>query len=120
MLQADDLISHHAPSPVIPPEKVEIPMPDPIVIEPPEVTTEMDDTQNDAEIAIDSQPENTVRQEEVDENEHLTPINIGKLLRNIAIACIALILVFCGYFYYRYVYIQDDSPHRQQAIHMYH
>ncbi len=109
MLQADDLISHHAPSPVIPPEKVEIPMPDPIVIEPPEVTTEMDDTQNDAEIAIDSQPENTVRQEEVDENEHLTPINIGKLLRNIAIACIALILVFCGYFYYRYVYIQDVS-----------
>lgn len=110
MSQADDLISHPAPPPVIPPDKVEIPMPEPITIVESEPIIEskttldmaIDDTQDLTADTIEA-----VDTDAYEDNENLTPVKIGKLLRNIAIAFIALVLAFCGYFYYRFVYIQD-------------
>ncbi len=132
--QADDLLSHPTPEPVIQPEPVDVPIPPPIQPEEPEIdgteepqeeipldntAEDIDDNKESDEPANDNDPapaEDTVTQESIDrvqedtsdEEEENNGIPKKKIhwVRSLFIALITLGLLAVGIYYYRNYYIQ--------------
>ncbi len=116
MNQADALISHPTPDPVVPPEKIDIPMPEPIVIEEQTVEEQVDEFSEVSETNNDDNAEEATIDDADDDDEATDeeqtdelPVKVGKLVRNVCIAFAALILILGAFFYYRFVYTQHVS-----------
>lgn len=137
MTYADELISHPAPDPVVQPEKIDVPFPDPIPVASeeeveasgdPESTddTESADAEeetvavkaetaadtaevdNDAdEIEEDTSIDN--EDEDYDDDEDVLPVKVNHLIRNVFIAIAALAIILAGFYYYTSVYTQNVS-----------
>ena len=122
--QADDLLSHPTPDPVIPPEPIDVPVPPPIVLEDPEPETEECEEAADQEVIEEVGRETDA---ESDENEELSgssqdemfedsdiPVEAVRKHSNrwvIGIFAFVLIaaLLFVGFYYYRNFYLQPVS-----------
>lgn len=125
LAQADELIAHETPEGVVPPAPIEIPMPEPIVLE-----DEAEEPDNEAASAEEA-PEDTASDEaspeeaptlaeeaEVEEDEEpVVPVisdekahSRKKALKSVLITLLCLLLasalVFGGYFFYKEYYLQ--------------
>jgi len=127
--QADDLISHEPPAPVIPPEPIDVPIPAPLVEENQEVPTqtaeddnaetaenvsedipaaESEDTENnDTEVSADEQQSDDIAESEPAKKSHW--------LRNTFIGLLTVALLVAGYFFYKDYYIQTIDGLRLQG-----
>ncbi len=96
--QADDLIAHQTPDPVVQPEAIDVPIPPPIVEEEENLDGDADTEEND-----DAQTE-----EETEESEEETTDAKPKKrwLRNTIIAAIIVAVAVIGAFLYQKVYLQ--------------
>lgn len=118
--QADDLISHEPPAPVIPPEPIDIPIPAPLPLEDAENSEqalsapvpEEDKNAADDEIASDSLdhdhhetdlPADGCDSENDDESN---PPRKNHWLRNTLLCLLVLALLAAGFYYYKNHYIQ--------------
>lgn len=130
LAQADDLIAHELPEPVVAPEPIDVPIPPPIVLEPEmeEKVQKSDDEQtpviilsdkteeaeeeNAEPIEEESQPEEVPEENEEPEeiwDDEETPRKKASLRRWIAAAAILLLLAGAaigGYFWYQGYYLQ--------------
>ena len=101
LAQADELISHEAPPPVVAPDPVEIPMPEPIVI----VKEEPADAESITE------EEDTQDPEDDDDSEHA--LQETKRRPNLLIPVLSLItavlLIASGILFYQHYYLQEIS-----------
>lgn len=116
LAQADDLIAHKAPEPVVAPEPVDIPIPDPILPEPePEPESDSDSEPQDDITVVqapletpeeESQPD--IPQEDTDPESTPVPDQAGRkklgTLIGILSAVLAILLLVSGFFYYRQNY----------------
>lgn len=125
MTYADELISHPAPDPVVAPEKIDVPIPEPIVEEPEETIAEESDPETeetDSDDAIEEltdEPEESTEvdnenpEESAEETEEeilaITPAKTGKIIRNIFIALAASLIALGAFLYYKFVYMQHVS-----------
>lgn len=115
--QADELISHEAPPPVIPPEPIDVPIPEPLPLEDPEnpeqVTTEETKEPSEDEQAVDmvdteSNHSTDVADADSESQDEADP-GIRKKshwLRNTFLGILVLALLTGGFFFYKYYYIQ--------------
>lgn len=132
LAQADDLIAHELPEPVVAPEPIDVPIPPPIVLESEaeEEVQEPDSEQppvipppNETEEDVETEEENTEPSEEASQSEDVseedepdeiwddeeTPRKKAALRRWIAAAVILLLLAGAaigGYFWYNEYYLQ--------------
>lgn len=137
LAQADDLIAHELPEPVVAPAPIDVPIPPPIVIEPveEEVPTEANDDPvediPDEDIEQTKAPETADEaSEEINEPEETPEQEIpahkpAGLRRWIAAAVVALLLVAAGiggYFWYNEFYLQNveqlQITYRPDQIHV--
>lgn len=111
LTQADELISHPTPDPVIQPEPIDVPIPPPLPVE--EVTieesedAEAEETQSDAAETeaeqSDYEPDLQHETEQVESEKRVKP---GHWLFNTIIAVIALAILAVGFIYYKNYYLQ--------------
>ncbi len=115
LAQADSLIAHETPEPVVAPEPVDIPIPAPIVLtEEPETQEEPDEsaTAENAEedIAANDAAETDAAEEEIEEPEELPIQKPQKKHRGWVAALICLVLLgilgYGGYWHYENTYLQ--------------
>ena len=108
--QAQELIEHEAPQPVVAPEPIEIPMPDPIILEP-----DTPDKEEEAFEALENpQSEDADAPEEVPEDEapaqpEKKPKKPGrgkKILKVIVTVLLVAALICGGCYYYEEIYRQ--------------
>ena len=103
LAQADDLIAHPTPEPVVQPEAIDVPIPPPIVEE------EQKDEQT-AEYDSEEETEEEIKEEtEEDEEKSKDPVeNKPKKhwLRNLIIAVAILAVATAGIFFYQNIYLQ--------------
>lgn len=117
--QADELISHEPPSPVIPPEPIDIPIPEPLVLEDPEdpkqdpeeTVSEENENNMDNETQADAADDEGKSDEVTDESdsERKDESQTAKKthwLRNILLCLLTLALFAAGFCFYKYYYIQ--------------
>ena len=108
--QADDLIAHETPNPVVAPDPIDIPMPEPIVVETEEPSEETEED-SDCESADEYEEEDEGQQVALKKQPKEKKKKGGKgLLRFVGITLACLILVaaaFGGYYYYNNYYIQS-------------
>ena len=107
--QADELISHQTPDPVVAPDPIDIPIPPPIQLQGDEETTEdfegnnisdIDEDENVQEVSVELDDEPS---EQEPEN---TPRRKTHWLRNILIAVIILAIAAVGILFYTRYYLQ--------------
>lgn len=116
--QADDLISHPTPDPVVQPEAIDVQIPDPIVAEEEPVEEEAEDNQetedapvqeseadDTAETAPEADQENTEDQDE-EEPDDDAPVKKSHWLRNIIVTILLLSVAAIGYLFYTGYYLQ--------------
>lgn len=105
MDQVQELIEHEAPAPVVAPEPIEIPMPEPIVLEEEEAPS-FAIPGNDLFVTDEDEDE----EEEFEPVDELTETN-AKTWKRLVGAIVALVLLaalaFGGYYYYRNYYQQE-------------
>lgn len=114
LTQADELIAHDAPDPVVAPEPIDVPVPPPI-------TVTQEDSDNESVSETDSDPsdlddteEVTVDtpQEEASEDAQPAPRKKG-IFKRLAITVIVLLLAaglfYGGYYFYQNYYLQPVS-----------
>lgn len=127
LAQADDLIAHETPDPVVAPEPIDVPIPPKIVLPAEEEEEAVTEEASDEAEAVEETSEETTEEvtetetpdeetvtdaEEAEESEEVSeekPAKRGiwKALISIAISlAIAAGLFFGGYFYYHYEYLQ--------------
>lgn len=111
--QADELIAHEAPDPVVQPEPIDVPIPPPLKIE--EDTEESNEEETPAE---DTQPEesdeNVNDQQDADIQEQAEeaednikpPKKAAVWIRNTILIILALALIAGGIFFYKTFYLQ--------------
>ncbi len=122
--QADDLIAHQAPEPVIPPEPIDVPIPDSLPAEPEaEEESEAEDemADNEDESTGENSGENTVNEEEqpdsdgtseesdISEDEESEESEVKKSfgwLRATILSVMAVLVVALGFLYYKNYYLQ--------------
>ncbi len=110
--QADELIAHKAPDPVVAPEPIEIPIPDPIVIPEEEAQEEaQDETNEDAsqdaqEEMQQEEPEATAEESEAPEEEQKPKKRKGRWLVHVLLVLILAGLIVGGFFFYKHYYLQ--------------
>ncbi len=115
LAQADELIAHKAPDPVVAPEAIEVPMPEPILPEPEEPEQP---EQVPTEEETEPQDEKLVPSEEAPEEEKTSeeeipldkPVQRRRLVWLVAVLSIVLVLLFAGFggkYYYDNVYLQN-------------
>lgn len=111
--QADDLIAHPTPDPVVQPDAIDVPIPDPEPVEV-EVTTEETGTPTDESPIEDSAeteiPDVEVYEENTEDTENEEdeekPTKKSHWLRNIIIAVLLLSVAAVGYLFYTGYYLQ--------------
>ncbi len=114
---ADDLIAHDAPEPVIPPEKIDVPIPPPISI-PEQPTAEEAAPEENGEAvseepseAVSEETEDTVLQENAEEasSEPTEPRKkpVGKIIGITAAVLLAIGLAIGGFFFFTKYYLQN-------------
>lgn len=119
----DELTAHPIPDPVVAPEPIDVPMPEPIVPEPEAPSSEENGLPSVADIAAgienlisdEESVESPVALLEEEQEPEAAPIvedksstkrrSAGNLLRNIIIILLVAIIGVAGYLYYRYVYL---------------
>lgn len=118
--QADDLLNHELPGPVVAPDPIEVPMPEPIVPEKAEAPAQEDeaseqaDTQDEEDEDEDYDEEDEDDEEDDDEDEDdIVPhkhISLKSVLTPIITLLIIALLLTGGYFFYKNYYLQtiDD------------
>ena len=118
LAQADELIAHEAPAPVVAPEPVDIPMPDPIVLkddEPEEsaveTTAESESDESEEESSEETPelklPENEEAEDEYSEEEPAPKKHGRKWIAVIIILALLAGLAFGGYYFYQNYYLQS-------------
>lgn len=118
--QADDLIAHEAPEPVVPPEPIDIPIPPPIVLTPgPMPGSEETEEDPEPEEETSAQEDGQTQEETVPVTEEKPPRKEraprkkrsykGLLITAVTVVLVGL-LAFGGYFFYQNYYLQtiDD------------
>ena len=115
LIQADELIAHPAPDPVIPPEPIDVPLPPPLPIEDEEKTTSDEEEPTAEEDCPESAEidENTSDPEENDEDAdsdespvHTKKAHAGRWLWGTVLTIIAVCLCFFGFMVYKNYYLQ--------------
>lgn len=117
LAQAEELLAHETPAPVVAPEAIEIPIPAPIVYE---QTTQDEDAEFDSEDAMlpniqvggPTVPAAAVRQEDPEEDEEdMVPAKSGGALKAVFGWLLALVILagvaFSGYYFYTNYYLQE-------------
>ena len=110
--QADDLATLTVPEPVVAPEPIEVPMPEPIVLEKDEPAEEpAEEAPVEAEEkAVEDVQEEEASEEEPEETPYLPAPRKKRRKGGLIAALIALVLLlgigFGGYYYYQNIYIQ--------------
>ncbi len=112
--QADELIAHEAPEPVVQPEPIDVPIPPPLPIEASAVDTEdavtEDETQTDASDDNESEKSKAtlLTEEPAEEGSQISEKKASSLswLRNCFLVVFAAALLIAGIFYYKNFYIQ--------------
>ena len=120
LAQADELIAHKAPDPVVAPEPIEVPMPEPIV---PEPEPEAVDAEADAaaapvedtpaeEIPAEDTPEEVPPADE-EEDEAAAPVPVlkrpGCLIAEVIALLLLIAAIFAGVHFYNNYYLQNVS-----------
>lgn len=122
MQQADELIAHEAPDPVVQPDPIDVPIPPPIELSTEEPNAEENSEASEAgsnevesadahegenEIAVVPEPEapDTTENDDTEEAPKKKK-HVGKWILNSALALLAVILIIIGCFYYRHYYLQ--------------
>ncbi len=112
LTQADDLIAHQVPDGVVQPEAIDVPIPEPIILE------------EDAEAAEQSQEgedasEESMSNEEADQEQEteVKPVSKKRWILYAIIAVCSLALIAAGILFYRYFYLQsiDDILLKESA-----
>jgi len=115
LTQADDLIAHEAPEPVVVPEPIDVPVPEPVVPEEaPEEDPIAEDPTAEEEMAEDAAeaeaPAESIEEEydeEYEQDEEISEKFSGKKILAIILALLLLAgLAFGGYLYYKDYYLQ--------------
>ncbi|MBR3978055.1 MAG: fibronectin type III domain-containing protein [Oscillospiraceae bacterium] len=111
--QADDLLAHPTPDPVVQPEPIDVPVPEPVPAEEetadePQADTGEENIIDDAETAEESNTEEAVQAEtSTDEvNDDDKPAKKSHWLRNMLLCLLFLALIAGGFFFYTRYYIQ--------------
>lgn len=131
LAQADELIAHQTPDPVVTPEPIEISIPDPILPETEEVAEEESANQEPVEEIPEEtapvEPEKTLKLPE-EEPDSLFPAPNKKNLKKIIVTLVAVLLVLVigasGWYYRENIYLQAvdnisiDSFENQAIIHL--
>lgn len=105
LAQADELISHEAPPPVVAPDPIEIPMPEPIVIEK-EEPEEVAEPQNEID-EIPAAQSYEEGEEELDDAEVLPVKKRHNLLIPVLALIAAVLLIASGILFYQHYYLQE-------------
>ena len=104
--QADDLIAHQVPDPVVQPEAIDVPIPEPIPLNDGQESNENSEENTDENIGEDSEiTPNEDSQDAPDETQN-APKKRRWILPTIISAC-ALLLILAGLFFYRHYYLQS-------------
>ena len=104
--QADDLIAHPTPDPVVQPEPIDVPIPEPIPVEEENLPADEEDD------ASDEQDADSVENSEADSNqeplseEEEKPVKKSHWLRNTFLALMTVALIVVGFLYYKNYYLQ--------------
>ncbi len=107
LVQADELIAHEAPEPVVQPEPIDVPIPPPI-----EPETMADETPIESEDSQEEPPESekTEETDELEENVEDEDVPVKRAprrwIRNVILILLALALLAGGIFYYKNYYLQ--------------
>ena len=119
--QADELIAHEAPAPVVQPEPIDVPMPPPIIleetaesepVEEEEGQGEPDTAEAEADVTEDSNADvEQAEEEESDDDEHAedipeTPHKRGGWILKAILVILAAALVAGGMYFYKTFYLQ--------------
>lgn len=114
--QADELISHPTPEPVVAPDPIDIPIPPPIVIEEEEAdgvevadAEAEDDSDEEPDASDDEVPETDAGEAEDSEEDIPARKSSGKWILGAVIAILTAALLFIGFYYYRNFYLQPVS-----------
>ncbi len=113
LAQADELIAHQTPDPVVAPEPIDVPMPPPILPEPEETEKEVIDEQPaepETEGPVEEESDELLPEPEpepIEEDEPAKPRKKGWIAGLISAILILALLVGCGYGFYNYYYLQD-------------
>ncbi len=123
LAQADDLIAHVPPEPVVQPEPIDVPMPPPILPEPDpdeekDADTEHSESPGETEAQEPSEAEGSAEKDaeadtSADEIKIAAPVrrkkrrNYRRLLCVLAVLCIIAGIGFCGWYYYNHYYLQN-------------
>ena len=107
--QADDLIAHEAPEPVVQPEPIDVPIPPPIKLDEESSEETEDEVTEDSEEAEEttefSETDETVEQEE-DTDDTAVISKKSHWIRNTLLVLLALALIGAGIFFYKVFYLQ--------------
>ena len=119
--QADELISHDAPDPVVPPEPIDVPIPEPIQADAeleesaPEEESEQTDEEQDENVPEDSDEQGVCTDEEDDIDDEEDPSEFTHeqkpkrkrhWLRNIFVSAFVIIVAAVGFLFYTRYYLQ--------------
>lgn len=110
LLQADELIAHQAPEPVIQPEPIDVPVPPPLTIsDDPEPVEEAGEETKAEEASEEPAPDTDDSEEVSDEaSEEASPAKKGskRWIRNVFLVLLAVALLAAGFYYYKNYYLQ--------------
>lgn len=110
--QADDLIAHPTPDPVVQPEAIDVQLPEPVLEETYESDENVSDTIDEVETteteesAVDAITEETPEAEEAVEEEETKPVKKSHWLRNTILTILVLSMGAVGYLFYTGYYLQ--------------
>lgn len=106
LAQADDLIAHETPEPVVAPEAIDVPMPDPILPEEPELSGE-EETPEPAEEEVPAEDADEPEAPASRRARHKRPKKSHKGILTLLICLVlAAALGVGGFLYYNHIYLQ--------------
>lgn len=134
LAQADELIAHRTPDPVVAPEPIEVPIPDPILPEPEEVPQEEPESDEPLQELTEEIPEQLpievpeeagdIPEEEPKAKPTLSGGKLRKLIAGLAAILLILVLAAGGWYYHQNIYLQEvkditaDVFENQAVIHL--
>lgn len=111
--QADDLLAHPTPDPVVQPEPIDVPIPEPIPAEEAPTEENSGDTPEESNTEDDEASEEIPLEEDIiteedadDDEEDEKPAKKSHWLRNLTICLFLLALIAGGFFFYTRYYLQ--------------